>query len=144
MANILRVPTAPPVIQTIPMAPSAIRARPIIFCDVKASLRIAAARIATIRGITPGKRAPPWAAGAKSKPRLTRRTMGAPQPKIIATRPIQPSRSSASPLRMTYGNNSAPATVKRMAVTSHGVRVVLTPRRETTMNAAQMHTAARP
>jgi hypothetical protein len=38
----------------------------------------------------------------------------------------------------------ATATQKRIAATSQGVRLVLTPRRETTMKAAQMHTAARP
>jgi len=65
---------------------------------VMASPKIAAASNATIRGITPGNSAPPWAAGANSKPAFTSRTMGAPQPITTAATPIQPSRSRANPL----------------------------------------------
>jgi hypothetical protein len=37
-----------------------------------------------------------------------------------------------------------PATANRIAATSQGVRLVRTPRRDTTMKAAQTHTAAKP
>src|SRR5262249_55436007 len=70
------VPSEPPAIETIRMAPVTISARPTVFGGVKASFSIAAARIATISGMTPGNKAPPCAAGANSKPTLTRSTIG--------------------------------------------------------------------
>jgi hypothetical protein len=133
-----------PVARTMPMAPIAIKTSPIVFCAVNDSFRIAAASIATISGITPGNKPPAWAAGANSRPALTSSTIGAPHPVTMAATPSQPRRSSASPFFMAYGSNRKPATAKRMAATSQGVRLVRTPRRDTTIKPAQMHTAARP
>jgi hypothetical protein len=138
------VPNMPPAAQTMPAAPMTINRRPKVFCAVNDSFRIAAASIATMSGITPGNKAPAWAAGANSRPALTNRTMGAPHPATMAATPSQPKRSSASPFFKAYGSNSKPATAKRIAATSQGVRVVRTPRRDTTIKPAQMHTAARP
>jgi hypothetical protein len=61
---------------------------------------MAAARSATASGITPGNKAPACAAGANNRPAFANST-GAPPPITIAANPIQPSRSSASPLRIT-------------------------------------------
>ena len=101
-------------------------AKPTLFSGVNASFRIAAARIATISGITPGNRAPAWAAGANSKPAFTSRTMGAPQPITMAATPIHPRRSSAETLahRRTAAAASLPR-AKRIAAISHGVRLVV-------------------
>jgi hypothetical protein len=65
-----------------------------------ASLKIAAASIATISGVTPGNRAPAWAAGANSKPAFASKTIGAPQPDTTAANPVHPRRSSERPLRI--------------------------------------------
>src|SRR5690349_12954228 len=62
----------------------------------------------------------------------------------IAKNPSQPSRPSAKPLRTKTGVRIAPATAKRTAAMSHGVRLVLTPHRATTIHPAQMLTAAMP
>src|SRR5450755_3768936 len=105
------------------------------------SCRTNAASIATSRGITPGNKAPASAAGAK--PALVSST-GAPPPNTIAASPGRPRRSSASPRRSRYGSNSKPATPKRIAAMSDGVRLVRRPRRATTIHPDQMLTAAMP
>jgi hypothetical protein len=74
-----------------------IRISPPVFRGVNASFRIAAASNATISGMTPGKRAPPWVAGAKIRPAFTNSTIGAPQPTATAATPCHPRRSRASP-----------------------------------------------
>ena len=144
MADVLPRAESAAEAQTIMMAPSAIRTRPPFFCSVRASLSTIAASIATISGITPGYSAPACAAGANSRPAFTRSTIGAPQPTEMAANPIQPSRSRAKPFFIKYGSKSTPAAPKRIAATSHGVRLVRMPSRDTTMKAAQMLTAERP
>src|SRR5262249_26575022 len=57
---------------------------------------------------------------------------------------MNPRRSTARPFLIRYGSTITPATPKRIAVMSHGVRLVLRPRRATTIHPDQMLTAARP
>jgi len=66
-------------------------------------------------------------------------------PSTIATSPPQPRRSMAKPLATTSGSIKRPATPKRRAAMSHGVRLLLRrPSRATTIQPDQMLTAARP
>lgn len=133
----------PPASQTIVTAPETIRARPATLLDVNGSFRTVAARIAVINGITPGKREPACAAGAKSSPALVKRTVVAP-PRMSAARPGHPRRSNASPVRTRYGASTIPATAKRIAAMSQGVRLDRRPRPATTILPAQMLTAPKP
>ena len=75
---------------------------------------MSAARWRVINGMTPGKALRACAAGAKSRPALASKTVGAP-PRMSAATPSQPRRSSASPERASNGASTNPATANRMA-----------------------------
>src|SRR5262249_41143086 len=136
-------PNSVPDPQTTATTPDRMRAKPNFFVVVNSSCNSAAARSATINGITPGKSAPACDAGANRSPQLAKKTGAAP-PSTIAVSPTQPRRSKANPLPITYGKTRSPATPKRSAAISHGVRLVRSPRRATTIQPDQMLTAARP
>src|ERR1700730_4714653 len=65
-----RVPRVAPAPPTITSTPVTIKRSPSVRVLENRSCRTAAARRATMTGITPGKRAPAWAAGANSNPAL--------------------------------------------------------------------------
>src|SRR6266566_26036 len=63
---------------------------------------------------------------------------------MSTTSPSHPRRSRARPRRTRTGDRRRPATPKRSAAMSHASRLVVTASRVTTLQLAQMDTAAKP